>query len=402
MSDAQISISGPVGYGVANNNYTDNATIQFLLNAARARIGMKPIGVDGDVGPETIGAITDFQKKAFGGADGRVDVGGRSFRKLVEIHSEPELVKPTTYKRGKGDRYKVTVGEDGRIFVQSKDWLSKYSAAIYGDFHHVYDFGRMENGKIHLLRDVNLIRAGEVLYHIPTWQKFMGDKTTPKLPTPPTLSDQEKSRIMQEFVKGEYDLKGDYGVKLVDYVGKGLGYAAPIAEGLSFFLPVLAGAATVLGLVVIPIQMYEYMRDFCNAHDVDLRIYGLRGAAYAATAWAFGDSIPTHSPELRQNQRQQFGGDTARLQKYDKAWKDAAEAMIRTQERYAVENLGNTLSRDEKIKFWKLTLQGTGEGKRTDVNKLQMKALGERFLKDASRAAKRSWDYGIDNTLYPN
>ena len=42
-----------------------------------------------------------------------------------------KLSNGTTYKYGK---YSVTVGTDGSIRVKAGDWLSKYSAAIYGNF----------------------------------------------------------------------------------------------------------------------------------------------------------------------------------------------------------------------------------------------------------------------------
>src|ERR1044072_142092 len=143
MSDSLPILNGSVGTG-GFNAYIDTITVQLLLNIARSRDGQSPIAVDGDVGPETIGAISDFQRKSFGAADGRVDVGGRSFRHLGTIYSEPVLVSPKTYVRGWRGRYKVTVGQDGRIFGRYGEWLSKYSAAIYGDYIHVYDFGRID------------------------------------------------------------------------------------------------------------------------------------------------------------------------------------------------------------------------------------------------------------------
>lgn len=33
---------------------------------------------------------------------------------------------------------------DGAIHVKHGDWLSKYSAAMYNDFTHVHEFGRMD------------------------------------------------------------------------------------------------------------------------------------------------------------------------------------------------------------------------------------------------------------------
>ena len=105
-----------------------------------------------------IGAISDFQQKSFGSADGRVDVNGRSFRRLREIYVEPKHIDPTkTYQTGKNNKYRVTVGADGRIFVQPNDWLSKYSAAIYGNYYEIFAFGRLTNGEMRFITNRNLI-----------------------------------------------------------------------------------------------------------------------------------------------------------------------------------------------------------------------------------------------------
>lgn len=53
MTDS-VKLKGSVGAG-GSNGTVDTFTVQFLLNVARARTGMKPIGLDGEVGPETIG-----------------------------------------------------------------------------------------------------------------------------------------------------------------------------------------------------------------------------------------------------------------------------------------------------------------------------------------------------------
>lgn len=70
-------------------------------------------------------------------------------------------------------RYSVTIAEDGSIGVQPGDTLSGYSAAIYkGDFKHLDEFGRKHGQTVARINDVNRIRAGETLYHIPTYEAF--------------------------------------------------------------------------------------------------------------------------------------------------------------------------------------------------------------------------------------
>jgi hypothetical protein len=78
-----VAITGSVGRGGVNLP-EDVRLIQQLLNEAGAREGGAPLAVDGRVGPKTIAAITDYQRRRrLPVADGRVDVAGATFRSLV-------------------------------------------------------------------------------------------------------------------------------------------------------------------------------------------------------------------------------------------------------------------------------------------------------------------------------
>src|SRR5262249_22085772 len=67
--------------------------------------------------------------------------------------------------------YKVTVEHDGAIRVKHGDWLSKYSAAMYGNFKGINEFARKgRDGKLRRIPNPNLIYAGETIYHIPTYK----------------------------------------------------------------------------------------------------------------------------------------------------------------------------------------------------------------------------------------
>ena len=89
-------------------------------------------------------------------------------------------------------------------------------------------------------------------------------------------------------------------------------------------------------------------------------------------------------------------------QKLDQVWIEGADSAMKTQERNALENSGTKATRDEKLKVWKAAIMATGDGNRTQVCKLQMQALGERFLKDASFATKRVWDQNLTSVPYPS
>src|SRR6185503_7407213 len=82
----QITMEGPVGDGGANKA-DDVRLIQTLLNAVPSPSGrpVAKLAVDGRVGPKTIDAIRQFQKKYAGHADGRIDPGKKTIRTLVPL-----------------------------------------------------------------------------------------------------------------------------------------------------------------------------------------------------------------------------------------------------------------------------------------------------------------------------
>src|SRR6266849_8000162 len=67
------------------NRQDDVALVQFLLNDWRGRNGRRPIAQDGLVGPETIGAIRDFQGTVTHLIDGRVDPAGPAMGALERM-----------------------------------------------------------------------------------------------------------------------------------------------------------------------------------------------------------------------------------------------------------------------------------------------------------------------------
>jgi hypothetical protein len=67
------------------NNVDDVLIIQSALNAFRLRNGQGAIAVDGLVGNETTGAITEFQRQHRLPADGRIDEGGVTLPRLTDL-----------------------------------------------------------------------------------------------------------------------------------------------------------------------------------------------------------------------------------------------------------------------------------------------------------------------------
>src|SRR5262249_9074852 len=101
------------------------------------------------------------------------------FKPTPKLHTSlgphGEFVVTRTYTNW---RYRVTMRHDGAIQVRPGDWLSKYSAAIYNDFTHVHEFARMDkSGSLKPIHNLNLILAGETIYHVPTYQQAHTGKT---------------------------------------------------------------------------------------------------------------------------------------------------------------------------------------------------------------------------------
>src|SRR4051794_40070727 len=67
------------------NRRDDVVLVQFLLNDWRERNRRSPIAQDGLVGPQTIGAIRDFQETMTHVVDGRVDPAGPSMNALARM-----------------------------------------------------------------------------------------------------------------------------------------------------------------------------------------------------------------------------------------------------------------------------------------------------------------------------
>lgn len=116
--------------------------------------------------------------------------------------------------------YSVLVEDDGAIQVKAGDWLSKYSMAIHHDLNHVKGcFGRRKphpNGSISVITNVDLIRTGEIVYHLETHKKWKrgGGKTPiePGKKPPPEETTENVSSFLQwlfdRFVKTDWKVIG--------------------------------------------------------------------------------------------------------------------------------------------------------------------------------------------------
>ncbi|MBZ5626501.1 MAG: hypothetical protein LAQ69_48635 [Acidobacteriia bacterium] len=269
-----------------------------------------------------------------------------------------------------------------------------YSAAMYdGDFTRVREFGRLDkSGRLRLVHNLNLIFAGETIYHIPTYKKAHPLRMDGIEVKASPLSEEQKKKVIVDTLKADFDLKGerlkvlehaahyvhgaDTAVELVEIAGW-------IAEGTA-----LAAAASVLQLVSALLTPIAIGIAILNANETDKKLAGMQAIGYSLTAWAFGDPIPPFPSSLRAN-FSNFPGQQA-LPRVEQAWTEASEATVRNLE---AEVLKKRRHKKSYRDFW----QALGSGDRKKLARLLMEARAEEL-----HGVERMSFWALDPEGYPN
>jgi putative peptidoglycan binding protein len=400
-----LHIADPVGDGGLNRR-TDVWGVQTLLIKIRKAQGDPGIQLDGYIGPETIGAIRKFQTRQFGwqDPDGRVDPNGITLKhlNLVTDTSGPTttLLEPVTVKRQ--GRWELKIGADGQIVVRPGDWLSKYSALMDGNFYTIWPYMRFNaDGKFVAIANPNLIRVGESLYHIPTFLDFYKKNSLPPPPVPQQkpLSEEERRKVTESFLSGEYNLTGDrlHAVsKALDHLNEAdsaltvIDVAGLIAEG-----GVLAGAATGIALANAILGAFGLIIASLNALETMSRMAGMRAVAYATVAWAFNEPSPAFSRELEGRMRDGLTGQPE-INRCKRAWTNAAMSAVTELKKAALGRYGNGRSPKSQaflIESAKQRLVAAGEGDRKKLCLFLMKAFEDNFSGELLNIWKAGYDY---------
>jgi hypothetical protein len=232
------------------------------------------------------------------------------------------------YRNG---RYQVDVGKDGAIKVHAGDWLSKYSAAMSNTYWRVHEFGRMGGINVEPIRNVNLIRAGEIIYHIPTYLKSK-QPGRPMQPLHfPSVPDSVKKEIIKNTLATEFNLRGDNlsvlnkAIDIIGYTDNALSLAeiaGLIAE--SGAVSTLAAGTSLLSTILFPVGAVIAV---LNAWEAGQRLAGMASVAYTVTAWAFDDPIPGLPPRVQRNIT--LSGLANEIPAYQKAWREASSSALR-------------------------------------------------------------------------
>src|ERR1700689_101952 len=145
-----------------------------------------------------------------------------------------DLGSGTTYKRGK---YSVSVRNDGSISVRPGDWLTKYSAAIYGNFWTIDVFCRKDkSGNYIPITHPARIFAGETLYHVPTAKNDPNgnldeDRFAGAVMTARPISEIRKIQIAVDQFKAAHPERPEW----LEWLGTAGHGATEVVEALEWF-----------------------------------------------------------------------------------------------------------------------------------------------------------------------
>ncbi|MEZ5344178.1 MAG: hypothetical protein R2681_01365 [Pyrinomonadaceae bacterium] len=171
-----------------------------------------------------------------------------------------------------GGGFSVTVKPDGAISVQPGDSISKYSMAIHGNFNFLNEYkhrrqkpnGPITDSDLQELPNINLINAGEILYHMPT-------RDTSSIPSPvdPNPIDAGKPKpFPRENLNG---LKINYNERLfvdINIAPLQAGQSWKASDGRRTILMVSSAAASLVFLLEKP------------GHPDHLMVFAQNGSAF--------------------------------------------------------------------------------------------------------------------------
>jgi hypothetical protein len=264
------------------------------------------------------------------------------------------------YSRGRV-RYQVLVNDDGSIKVHWGDWLSKYAVAIYGTPFRVQEFARMGPHGLLPIKNLNMIYAGEKLYHSPTFYASKHGAAVSDRPAPPLpLTDADKERLALEHIVHEFHLKGD-DVRVVSEVFHYIGATDDVVQVAECILDIagkeiatMATVGLVTGALAALCTAFFSTLQLIHKLETGDRIYQMAAIAVGITAWAYGEG----PPPFRQRSDVINLGDRER-QTNAQAWQvgcnqalDAVKKMLDTIESDAKANPSHTSSTAHASHLW--------------------------------------------------
>jgi len=310
--------------------------------------------------------------------------------------ADGKMVLSNKYSNG---RYSVTIQPDGAIRVKSGDWLSKYSAALHNDYTQVHEYARMDrNGKLQPIHNVDQIRDGELLYHIPTYKQthVQRMRMDPVLITGVVLSEDDKKDLIVDTVEREFGFEGE-ALHLLEEAAHYLHYAdggVQVAEvaGLIAEGTAVATAATIFSIVSGFLTSIAAIIASINANESDRAVAGLQAIWYTMTAWAFDDKpIPPRFPNVLRSRVLGFvAGGTYGLSRVEPAWNASAQSLVRHLEADVTKK---KVQKESYQQYW----QSIGDHDRRKLAGL----FADKLREQVDRRSLELFD-GLDPDEYPN
>lgn len=161
------------------------------------------------------------------------------------------------------------------------------------------------------------------------------------------LTDKEKDEILKEVLGPKYHTSGNN----LPILKKVIGHISDVNDAATFaeIIPALntalansrifafvSSGASILSIVLFPVGT---MISIINAYQLGAKMYSYRAIAYTITAWAFNRAIPTSSPRIMSNSRNQAPvSNPHQMQEKIKAWKKASDSVLRELNNLAITN----------------------------------------------------------------
>ncbi len=145
-------------------------------------------------------------------------------------------------------------------------------------------------------------------------------------------------QLIQDIVSNNPNLRGDnlpalnYIIDKISSLDSAIGMAELIPEvsviiADSTILTMATTAASIGSILLFPVGI---MLNIANGMESALRMYGMRGAAYTITAWAYDDTRPISSPTiLRYSTSGNVRAKAWDSQQRNKAWRSAGDGALK-------------------------------------------------------------------------
>lgn len=293
--------------------------------------------------------------------------------------------------------YSVAINNDGSIIVKGGDTVGGYSIAIYGNLEHMNEFARKKNGTLVPVENINLIRAGETLWHVPSVPSApqSGLLGQPPLEVPIPIKPDGKpdiDRILQKYrlPRNFYEPLRCPIISTSDPLFYG-GTALHVASRLAIFLDLILKEKTVatwayfagtttFAVTAVVASTLASLWQFLNAYTSERQRIAFRGVAYGVTAFAYAEKPPVLPRAIEENITSFWHPDS--VQEAKRMWDDGVRRAMNGMKDYCTANG----MKEDDVRF---ALRCFAEYHRYSDTKTQKAVLAAKLLLDLANHQNR-------------